>query len=147
MVKLVQLLDEIKLGPLGGVHPEIREYISKGSVGNLSLRDDETLTTLGPLKKVNRGLELNRCKNLKSLGNLLQVGQWLDLNGCENLTSLGKLEYVGDFLDLSNTKITSLGNLKQVGGNLYLIDTPIAKMYSKEEIREMVEVEGGIILT
>ena len=61
------------------------------------------------------------------------------------IESLGNLQSVGRNLDLEKTPIQSLGNLEFVGGDLYLRGTPVSKMYSKEEIREMVNVEGGIL--
>jgi hypothetical protein len=94
--------------------------------GNLILYDCENLTSLGSLERVGGKLDLEYCHNLKSLGSLERVVSYLDLSFCENLTSLGSLEHVGE--------------------NLYLINTPIADMYSEEEIREMVEVEGNIYL-
>jgi len=69
---------------------------------------------------------------------------WI-LYGCENLTSLGNLQSVNGYLDLSVCKnLTSLGNLQSVGGHLHLARTPISKKYSKEEIRQMVDVKGEI---
>ena len=49
-------------------------------------------------------------------------------------------------LDLVGTKIQSLGNLQSVGGYLYLDGTPMSKKYSKQEIRQMVQVNGNIYL-
>ena len=80
---------------------------------------------------------------ITSLGNLTSVGGYLDLNKTE-ITSLGNLTSVGGYLDLDKTKITSFGNLTSVGGDLDLYETPIASKYTKEEIRQMVNVEGSI---
>jgi hypothetical protein len=49
-------------------------------------------------------------------------------------------------LDLINTPIESLGNLQSVGDTLYLQVTPLSKMYTEEQIREMVDVGGEIYL-
>jgi hypothetical protein len=35
-----------------------------------------------------------------------------------------------------------LGNLQSVGGNLDLEGTPLSKKYTREEIRQMVDVGG-----
>lgn len=63
-----------------------------------------------------------------------------------SIKSLGNLTSVGGYLDLYGTLIESLGNLKSVGGYLNLYGTPISKKYSEEEIRQMVNVEGGIFM-
>jgi hypothetical protein len=47
---------------------------------------------------------------------------------------------------LKNTPIESLGNLTSVGGDLALDGTPLSKMYTREQIREMVDVNGKIYL-
>ena len=52
-------------------------------------------------------------------------------------------EIIGD-LNLFRASITSLGNLTFVGGDLDLYETPIASKYTKEEIRQMVNVEGTV---
>ena len=133
--------------------------------GYLDLYYCYNLTSLGDLSHVGEWLDLRHTKII-SLGNLTHVGEWLDLRGtnitslgrlqhvgghldleeCENLTSLGNLTHVGENLYLRGTKVTSLGNLQHVGGSLFLNETPIAKKYSKEEIRKMVNVKGNIYL-
>ena len=82
---------------------------------------------------------------IKSLGNLTSVGGSLNLyktpiKSLENLTS------VGGSLDLNNTSIKSLGNLTSVGGSLYLRETLISKIYTEEQIRQMIEVRGKIYM-
>ena len=70
-----------------------------------------------------------------------------NLNLRESLIkSLGNLQSVGGDLNLSYTPIESLGNLKSVGGILGLLGTPLSKMYTKEQIRQMVDVGGGVYL-
>jgi hypothetical protein len=59
------------------------------------------------------------------------------------IQSLGNLQSVGGYLNLANTPIESLGNLTSVGGDLYLHGTPLS-IYTREQIREMVNVEGRI---
>jgi hypothetical protein len=82
---------------------------------------------------------------IKSLGNLISVGGDLDLRETQ-IKSLGNLESVGGYLILKNTPIESLGNLTSVGGDLALDGTPLSKMYTREQIREMVDVNGKIYL-
>ena len=62
------------------------------------------------------------------------------------IKSLGSLQSVGGDLDLENTPIESIGNLQSVGRNLDLDNTPISEKYSREEIRQMVNVGGKIYL-
>ena len=82
---------------------------------------------------------------IKSLGNLTSVGGYLDLRDIP-IESLGNLASVGGPLSLCDTKIESLGNLKSVGGWLDLRDTPLSEKYTQKEIRQMVDVGGGIYL-
>ena len=83
-----------------------------------------------------------RYSRIKSLGNLVSVGGKLDLR-YSRIKSLGNLQSVGGDLDLEKTPIQSLGNLTSVGGDLYLHGTPLS-IYTREQIREMVNVEGRI---
>jgi hypothetical protein len=62
------------------------------------------------------------------------------------IESLGNLQSVDGDLYLERTPIKSLGNLQFVGGDLDLRGTPISKKYSKQEIRDMVNVNGKIYL-
>jgi hypothetical protein len=45
-----------------------------------------------------------------------------------------------------SNKLKSLGNLEYVGGYLDLLGTEIRMKYTKEEIRNMVEVVGVIYM-
>jgi hypothetical protein len=60
--------------------------------------------------------------------------------------SLGKLKYVGGTLYVEKSKVKSFGELKYVGGDLYLYGTLLSKMYSKDEIRKMIDVGDRIIM-
>jgi hypothetical protein len=83
--------------------------------------------------------------SIESLGNLISVGR--DLNLYETpIESLGNLQSVGGNLNLYDTPIESLGNLKSVGGILGLLGTPLSKKYTGKQIRQMVDVGGGIYL-
>jgi hypothetical protein len=73
------------------------------------------------------------------------IGGDLFLEGT-SIESLGNLTSVGGYMDLSHTDIQSLGNLKSVGGNLFLRGTPLSKIYTKEQIRQMVNVGGEIFM-
>ena len=55
------------------------------------------------------------------------------------------LKHVGGYLWLFDTKITSLPNNLHVGDSLYLANTPLARKYTKEQIKAMVPgVKGSI---
>ena len=109
--------------------------------GDLDL-SELPIESLGNLTSVGGNLNLFGVQ-IKSLGNLVSVGGDVRINYTP-IESLGSLESVGEDLHLARTPIESLGNLKFVGGDLYMRGTPLSKMYSKEEIREMVNVGGGI---
>ena len=111
--------------------------------GDLNL-SDTPIESLGNLTSVGGNLFLERTL-IKSLGNLTSVGGNLVLRGTP-IKSLGNLTSVGGNLILFNTPIKSLGNLKSVGGFLELRKTPLSKKYTEEEIRQMVDVGGGIYL-
>ena len=75
----------------------------------------------------------------------LNVEGDLDLS-YSSITSLpDNLKVEGD-LDLENTRIKSLPDGLKVEGTLYLYDTPLSfNVYTKEEIKKMVEDKGGYI--
>jgi hypothetical protein len=102
------------------------------------------IESLGNLISVGGYLDLHKTP-IKSLGNLTSVDGGLTLVG-SSIKSLGKLTSVGGDLDLRETQIESLGNLQSVGGDLDLVETPLSKMYTKEQIREMVNVGGNIYI-
>ena len=112
--------------------------------GDLKLKHTN-IETLGNLISVGGSLDLDSCENLPSLGNLTSVGGYLDLRGTK-IESLGNLTSVGASFDLSYSSVESLGNLTSVGGFLILRKTPVSEKYSKEEIRQMVDVGGDIIM-
>jgi hypothetical protein len=111
--------------------------------GDLDLRG-ALIKSLGNLTSVGGDLDLSYSP-IKSLGNLTSVGGGLNLRGTQ-IKSLGNLNSVGDYLNLAGTKIESLENLTSVGGYLGLSDTSLSKMYTEEEIRNMVEVTGKIYM-
>ena len=106
--------------------------------------DNPPIKSLGNLISVGGYLNL-RNTQIESLGNLQSVGGYLDLVNTP-IKSLGNLESVGGGLFLNDTPIESLGNLQYVGNNLYLNGTPISKKYTKEEIRQMVDVKYSIYM-
>jgi hypothetical protein len=103
--------------------------------------------TLGNLISVDGDLRLRNCDNLVSLGLLEHVGGFLGLNNCPNLTSLGNLKYVGNTLSLAYCRnLLSFENLEYVGGNFFAYGTKIADTFNTSQIREMITIEGLIIL-
>ena len=83
--------------------------------------------------------------SIESLGNLISVEGYLDLYNTP-IESLGNLTSVGSWLSLEKSSIKSLGNLTSVGGNLDLRYAPLSKMYTRKQIREMVDVDGEIYM-
>ena len=114
------------------------------SIGGDLFLEGTDIESLGNLKSVGGYLDL-RHTDIESLGNLKSVGGDLDLRRTA-IESLGNLQSVGGYLDLIRTPIKSLGNLTSVGGYLDLTETPLSKMYTEEQIREMVNVDGEIYL-
>jgi hypothetical protein len=125
---------------------------------NLNLSNCVNLTDLGKLTSLRAGLNLSGCKKLTSLENLTSVGDntsmggefsiggYLNLIGCTSLIDLGNLTSVSGNMSLSSTNIESFNKLKYVGGYLDLKNSVISKNYSEEEIRNMVNVGGEIIM-
>jgi hypothetical protein len=111
--------------------------------GNLYL-DSTPIKSLGNLTYVGGNVDLEGTL-IKSLGNLTSVGGYLDLRETQ-IKSLGNLQSVGGALLLGNTPIESLGNLQSVGGDLSLWGTPLSKMYTEEQIRQMIDVGGEIYM-
>ena len=124
---------------------KIQEYIRNGSEGDLDLRRSPIQFLPRNLTKVGGYLWLDFCENLQSLPDNLRVNGSLDLNGCKNIQSLPNGLKVKYNLDLRYTNITSLPSDLEVGGSLILYRTPIADMYTKEQIREMVPGVTGMI--
>ncbi len=107
---------------------------------------NSSITSLPDGLRVSGYMFLNGCTSLTSLSDDLYVGRSLNLFGCTSLKSLPNGLKVGGYLVLNGcTSLTSLPNGLQVGLNLDLRDTPIAKMYSKDEIRAMIEATGGYV--
>jgi hypothetical protein len=111
--------------------------------GNLYLQGTN-VESLGNLQSVGGFLELSYSK-IEFLGNLQTVGNTLNLRESK-IKSLGNLQSVGGHLDLEGTEIESLGNLQSVDGWLDLRNTPISEKYSREEIMQMVQVDGDIYM-
>ena len=88
-------------------------------------------------------LDLKNTK-ITQLPDNLQVGGYLSLKNTK-ITQLPDNLQVEGWLNLENTKITQLpGNLK-VGGTLWLVVTPIAKKYSKDQIKQIIEDKDGYV--
>ena len=98
-----------------------------------------------PPYSIGGDLEFRTNTKFKSLGNLISVGGGLDLKGTP-IKSLGNLTTVGGGLLLGDTPIKSLGNLESVGSDLDLGGTPLLRKYTEEEIHQMVDVRGYVLL-
>lgn len=111
--------------------------------GYLNLREGE-VESLGNLISIEEGLYLMGTESIKTLGKLKYVGGVCDLF-MSKIESLGDLEYVGAFLDIRYTNVSSLGKLTHVR-DLYAAGSPLAKKYTRDEIRKMINIEGELVL-
>ena len=129
----------------------LQKYINKKGnppyilIGDVDLAGRENIVSLGSLIEVKGKLWLQYTQ-IEDLGNLSSVGGDLDL-GKTPIKSLGNLTSVGGNFSLYDTPIKSLGNLTSVGVDLDLHETPISKKYTKQQIKDMVEVGGQIYLS
>ena len=115
--------------------------------GYLDLSSCTSLESLPNGLHVDWSLNLFGCTSLKSLPDGLYVGNDLYLNSCTSLTSLpNNLKVVDGDLYMTNCiSLKSLPDGLKVGRSLYLRKTPLAKMYSEDDIRAMIEATGGYV--
>ena len=112
--------------------------------GDVNLVDSD-IESLGNLVEVEGMLDLFNTKTITSLPDNLKVGSYLSLSYTD-ITSLPDNLHIGGTLDLYYTKtIKSLPDNLHVGGDLYIAKTLLSAMYSKEEIRKMIEDKGGFV--
>jgi hypothetical protein len=154
MIKLLDILKKNKIlvprrspeerakNYLIAIQKKIQQYIKDGSKGDLNL-GNTPITSLPNNLSVGGYLDLYNTK-ITSLPNNLNVGGYLNLINTK-ITSLPDNLSVGGDLDLYNTKITSLPNNLSVGGYLDLRNTPLSKKYTKEQIKQMIEDNGGYV--
>jgi len=109
--------------------------------GNLNL-ENTPIKSLGNLQSIEGYLNLNNTPII-SLGNLESVRGNMNLSNTP-IKSLGNLTSVGGFLNLESSAAESFGNLQSVGDYLNLYGTPLSHKYSREEIRQMVNVSNRI---
>jgi hypothetical protein len=121
---------------------KIQQYIKNGGKGELDL-NNTPITSLPNNLSVGGDLYLYSTK-ITSLPDNLQVGGGLYLNDTP-ITSLPDNLKVGGDLDLENTKITSLPDNLKVRDYLNLNNTPLSKKYTKGQIEQMVEDNGGYV--
>lgn len=111
-------------------------------IGDLNLGTRKDITSLGSLIEVKGGLNLF-ASSIESVGSLISVDDFVDLSWTK-IKDLRNLTHVGGSLLLYKTEILDLGNLTYVGDDLSLLSTPVSKIYSEEQIRDVVDV-GGVI--
>lgn len=112
-------------------------------LGGFLKLDGEKVESLGNCISIEEGLYLMGT-SIKTLGKLKYVGGVCDLF-MSKIESLGDLEYVGAFLDIRYTNVSSLGKLTHVR-DLYAAGTPLAKKYTKDAIRNMINIEGELVM-
>jgi hypothetical protein len=111
-------------------------------IGDLNLGTRKDIISLGSLIEINGSLNLFS-SSIESIGSLISVDDYLDLSWT-NIKDLGNLTHVGGSLLLYKTEILDLGNLTYVGDDLSLLATPVSRIYSEEQIRDVVDV-GGVV--
>ncbi len=113
---------------------------------DLNLDGCASLKSLPDSLQVNGSLDLTNCTSLKSLPDGLNVERNLNLINCDSLKELpNDLQVNSDLILYGCASIKSLPNRLHVGWNLDLKNTPLAKMYSVDEIRAMIESKSGYV--
>ena len=123
-------------------YKKIQDYIKNGSKGNLNLENSQITKLPDNLQVVGGSLYLGNNIQITELPNNLTVGGYLDLLN----TPIQKLPdnlKVNNSLFLKNSQITELPDNLKVGGSLWLHDTPLSNKYPEEEIRDIIERQGG----
>ena len=99
------------------------------------------IKTLGPLKRVGKGLNLG-ITQIESLGDLKYVNGFLNLYD-STLKSLGNLEYVGGTLSLDLSLVEDMGNLKIVGKDLEMVDSIMQSLGKLEMVGRTADLSGS----
>lgn len=82
--------------------------------------------------------------NITSLPDNLTVTGELDIHRT-NLTSLPDNLTIGMDLDIRHTNITTLPNNLKISSSLFLSNTPLANIYDRNEIRNIIQDKGGFV--
>ena len=90
-------------------------------------------------------LTLQGCTSLKELSQGLKVGRDLDLSETDIKELPQGLKVGRDLVLFGCTSLKELPQGLEVSGNLWLDNTPISKKYTREEIRKMIEDDGGFV--
>ena len=125
------------------LYKKIKKYIKNGCKGDLDLNQLAIDKLPDELKRIGGGLYLART-NITSLPNGLTVEGNLDLDNTPIESLPDGLTVVG-YLYLCNLNIKSLPNRLRVYGSLYLGNTPISFKYTKDEIKQMIITQGGLV--
>jgi hypothetical protein len=121
----------------------IEKYIKNDKEGNLILVRSSITSIPDSLKRVKGTLYLANSK-VTSLPDNLQVDGELFLYESP-IKFLPDNLMVGTNLNLYGTLVESIPNNLKVKGNLDIENTPLAKKYTSEEIRKIIEDKGGYI--
>jgi len=123
-------------------YKKIQDYIKNGSKGDLEL-ENSPITELPNNLQVGGSLYLSYSQ-ITELPNNLNIGGFIKLSYTPIQKLPDNLKVVGS-LWLHDSQITELPNNLEVGADLNLFDTPLSKKYSKQEIRDIIEKQGGTI--
>jgi len=135
-------LEYIKTGCKG--YQTLLKYINSKMTGSLFLANTK-VSYLPEGLKVGKDLDIYNTP-ITTLPKNLKVGRCLDLNNTP-VTVLPEGLNVNKILYLQKTLITTLPKDLKVGGFLFLNDTPISKIYTKEQLKQMLpNVKGQIYI-
>ena len=63
-----------------------------------------------------------------------------------HVNSLGSLVAVTGSLFIDQSKLSDFGNLKKITGSLILKNTPLSEKYSIEEMKDLIDIGGEIVI-
>jgi hypothetical protein len=121
----------------------IKEYIEKGSIGDLDI-SESNLETLNPLEKVSGILNISFSKNLKTFGTLKEVVGYLNASNCRSLKTLANFQIAQCDVDLYNcVSLKDLGLLENVEGDLRLDGcTSLTTLDNLQTVGKSLDLDG-----
>ena len=125
------------------IYKTLHNYIKKGTVGDLDLKNAPIKILPDNLKTVSGNLDLYKSK-IEDLNNLEYVGGYLDLRYTLIKKLPDSLKRISGGLYLSESKIEDLNKLEYIGGSIFLFNTPLSNITTKKEIRSKIKIMGEI---
>ena len=129
-------------GKLNLDYTEIKSLPKNLTVQMLEAKYSELTTLPGDLQ-VTRYIDLTDSE-IKSLPENFSTNAFMGLNGT-SIKSLPNNLTVNNDVSLNGSLINSIPKNLQISGYLDLRNTPISKKYTKDEIRKLIEKNGGSV--